>query len=85
MDDLRPMPAMPEMPQELSRESNYKASKQELLSRWEITIQFMSRGCVIRVGCKTIPFSTTEEAIAELQRYFNNPYEVEQEWRKLLD
>ena len=83
MDDLEPMQEMPGT-QLGSKESEYNASKQELLSRWEINIQFMSRGCVIKVGCKTIPFSTTEEAIAELQRYFNNPYEIEKEWRKVL-
>lgn len=62
----------------------YKPSKQEALSRWEINIQFMSRGCVIRIGCKTIPFSSTEEAIAELQKYFENPYEMSEEWNKKL-
>lgn len=67
-----------EMPKE------YKPSKQQALSQYEINIQFMSRGCVIRVGCKTIPFSSTEEAIAELQKYFDNPYDVQQQWSNQL-
>jgi hypothetical protein len=50
----------------------------------EINIQFMSRGCVIRVGCKSIPFSNTEEALVELQKYFENPHETQKEWRKIL-
>lgn len=66
------------MPQE------WKPSKQEALSRWEINIQFMSRGCVIRVGCKTIPFSNTEEALAELHKYFENPHEMQEAWNNQL-
>jgi len=72
--------AMPSEPQP----QEYRPSKQEALSRWEINIQFMSRGCVIRVGCKTIPFSSTEEAIAELQKYFENPYDTQEEWARIL-
>jgi hypothetical protein len=67
-----------EVPQE------YRPSKQEALSRYEINIQFMSRGCVIRVGCKNIPFSSTEEAITELQKYFENPYDTQEQWMKQL-
>ena len=62
----------------------YTPSKQEALSRYEINIQFMSRGCVIRVGCKTIPFSSTEEAIIELQKYFENPFGTQREWENQL-
>jgi hypothetical protein len=67
-----------EMPKE------YKPSKQEALGRYEINIQFMSRGCVIRVGCKSIPFSSTEEAIDELQKYFEYPYDTQERWSKEL-
>jgi hypothetical protein len=62
----------------------YIPSKQEALARYEINIVFMSRGCVIHVGCKTIPFSSTEEAIAELQKYFENPFGTQTEWNKQL-
>ena len=62
----------------------YRPSKQEALARHEIHISFMSRGCVIRVGCKTIPFSSTEEAIAELQKYFENPFDIQKQWENQL-
>jgi hypothetical protein len=62
----------------------YRPSKQQALSQYEINIQFMSRGCVIRVGCKSIPFSNTEEAINELQKYFDNPYDIQQQWSNQL-
>lgn len=77
---------MAELPSDYVQEKTveYRPSKQESLSRWEINIQFLSRGCVIRVGCKSIPFSSTEEAIAELNKYFENPYEAQEQWSKQL-
>ena len=80
MENLIPReePEVAEMPKE------YRPSRQEALSRYEIRIQFMSRGCVIHVGCKTIPFSSTEEAIAELQKYFEYPYDTQERWSKQL-
>jgi hypothetical protein len=73
-----------EIREELDVPKEYAPSNQEALASYEINIQFMSRGCVIRIGCKTIPFSSTEEAIAELKKYFDNPYETQKEWRKQL-
>lgn len=60
------------------------SSKQEFLSQWDVNINFLSRGCVIRVGCKSIPFSSNDEAIAELNKYFSNPQETSREWRQKL-
>jgi hypothetical protein len=78
------------MEEELIREEpasmakEYIPSQQEAFCRYEIDIRFMSRGCVIRVGCKTIPFSSTEEAITELQKYFENPYKTQKKWENQL-
>lgn len=80
MEELR----VREEPCTLDMEKEYKPSKQEALQRYAINIEFMSRGCVIRVGCKTIPFSSTEEAIAELQKYFEYPYDTQERWSKQL-
>jgi hypothetical protein len=65
-------------------ESISTPSRQEILREYEINIKFHSRGCVIRVGCKSIPFSNTDEAIAELEKYFKNPYEISKEWGEIL-
>ena len=70
--------------EELDVPKEYRPSKQQSLSQYEINIQFMSRGCVIRVGCKTIPFSSTEEAITELQKYFENPHDIQIQWSNQL-
>lgn len=62
----------------------YEASTQELLMQHEIRIKFLSRGCVIDRGCKSIPFSSTEDAIEELKKYFDNPNETKLRWRTQL-
>ena len=62
----------------------YRPSRQEALNQYEINIQFLSRGCVVRVGCKSIAFSSTDEAIQELDKYFAKPYETQEAWRKFL-
>jgi len=74
-----------EAPIEQLKMKDYKPTKQESLSQYDINIKFLSRGCVIHVGCKSIPFSSTEEALSELQAYFDNPYEVQEKWRKQLN
>lgn len=63
----------------------YIPSKSCMLKEYEITIQFMSRGCVIRIGCKSIPFESVELAMTHLTRYVNEPYSTRKEWEKVLD
>lgn len=58
------------------------STKQQLLSRYSIKIDFLSRGCVVNIGCKTIPFEKVEDAITEISRYVNNPEEVEKEYNE---
>jgi hypothetical protein len=62
----------------------YVPSKLEALCQYEINISFLSRGCVIRVGCKSIPFSSTEEALNELVKYFNDPVATQKHWESVL-
>ena len=63
----------------------HRPSNQNALREHKIHIQFMSRGCVIRVGCKSIAFSEISEAMVELQKYFESPYETQQEWTSKLN
>ena len=58
------------------------STKQQLLSRYSIKIDFLSRGCIVNIGCKTIPFENIENAITEINRYVNNPEEVEKEYNE---
>jgi hypothetical protein len=63
----------------------YKPRNEELLREYEIKLQFLSRGCIVHVGCKSIAFESIESAMAEVNEYVNNTYEVQKKWRKLLD
>ena len=58
------------------------STKQQLLSRYSIKIDFLSRGCIVNIGCKNIPFENVEYAITEINRYVNNPEEVEKEYNE---
>lgn len=78
INDTEPVPVP------MLKTSEYVPSKQEALQYHRIEIEFMSRGGAVSVGCKRIPFETTESMIAELQEYFNNPYETQEKWRKIL-
>jgi len=64
--------------------TEYKPSVQQALREYEVNIRFLSRGCVIRVGCKEIPFESTDAAIAELNAYIANPVGTEIKWREIL-
>ena len=63
----------------------YKPRNGELLREYEIKLQFLNRGCIVHVGCKSIAFETVESAMKEVNDYVNNTYEVQKKWRKLLD
>jgi len=58
----------------------WKPSRTELLREYEIRIKFLSIGCLIEVGCKSIPFSTIKEGLDSLNEYIVNPYETRKLW-----
>jgi hypothetical protein len=62
----------------------YIPTKQEALRQYEINIQFLSRGCVIRVGCKSIPFESIDLAMRCLNDYIADPYKQGKEWERIL-
>jgi hypothetical protein len=67
-------------------EGEYRPSKQDALRDYEINIRFLSRGCIVRVGCKEIAFEDVSNAMAQLNEYVTgDTYEVQKKWRKLLD
>ena len=73
----------PMMDRECTKE--YIPNKQQILRDYEISIRFLSVGCVIRVGCKEIPFSNVGEAMVELNKYVSNPYEETKKWNIVFD
>ena len=60
----------------------YRPSRMECLRDYNINIRFLSVGCVIEVGCKSIPFTTIKEAMEALNEYVARPYETRQIWEK---
>jgi len=74
-----------EMVSESMMTKEYKPKRQEILREYEIGIRFLSIGCVVRVGCKEIPFTNVDEAMKELNNYVKNPYEEGKRWNKLFD
>lgn len=63
----------------------YRPSNREQLKNYPISIDFLDRGCIVRIGCKSIAFESVERAMNEINKYIANPYEMEKEWRKILD
>jgi len=64
----------------------WRPSNQEALQEYEINLRFLSRGCVVRVGCKEIAFEDVNKAMAEINEYVTgDTYEVHKKWRKLLN
>jgi len=68
---------------ELTRE--YLPSKQQILREYEINIRFLSRGCIVKVGCKEIPFTSVGDAMVELNKYVSNPHEESKKWNIVFD
>ncbi len=60
----------------------YRPSRSECLRENSINIDFLSIGCVIRVGCKSVPFSTVDEGMKALNDYVANPYETRKIWEE---
>jgi hypothetical protein len=60
----------------------YRPSRMECLRDYNINIRFLTLGCIIEVGCKSIPFTTIKEAMEALNEYVARPYETRQVWEK---
>jgi hypothetical protein len=63
----------------------YKPKRQELLREYSVNIRFLTIGCVIEVGCKSIPFTSVDEAMKELNEYVKNPYEMVKKWNEIFE
>ena len=74
MEELQTIP--------MSCEDTYAPTRGEALRNYRIEIRFLSIGCVIEVGCKSIPFSTVKEGMEALNAYVANPYEVTKIWNE---
>jgi hypothetical protein len=76
--------SMPE-PTECCVKQEWKPSRMECLKNYSINIEFLSIGCIVRVGCMTIPFNFIDDAMDAIKEYIDNPYEERQRWEKLIE
>ena len=72
-------------PEPVERMKEYIPKKQDILREYEIGIRFLSVGCVVSVGCKQIPFRSIKEAMVEVNKYVENPYEEVKKWNSIFD
>lgn len=56
-----------------SKEREEQRRRIEILKHWEIGIQVLDRGCVVKVGCKSVAFTSIEAGYKEIGRYLENP------------
>lgn len=64
----------------------YVPTQKEALREYEISIRFLSRGCIVSVGCKSIAFEDVSKAMEEINAYVcGDTYKVQKKWRKILD
>jgi len=61
-----------------------QASIETRLEDYDVRINFLSRGCIVRVGCKSIAFEDNDEMIAVLSEYVNDPTKISKKWREIL-
>ena len=60
-------------------------SKMDLLRDYSVEIRAVSRGCLVRVGCKEIAFSSLEEGLKEVQDYYSDPHKSYAKWTRILE
>lgn len=70
-------------PEECTKE--WRLSRIECLKNYSIGIDFLSMGCIVRVGCMSIPFQYVSDAMDAIKLYIDNPYEERQRWEKLIE
>jgi hypothetical protein len=66
-------------------EKQWRPTRMECLRNHQINIEFLSMGCIIRVGCMSIPFQFVNDAVDAIKAYTENPYEERQRWEKLIE
>jgi hypothetical protein len=63
----------------------YTPSRSQALKDYSISIEFLSIGCIVRVGCKTIPFTSVDEAMKEINAYVKDPVTSQKAWNKRFE
>ena len=59
-------------------------SNKELLKGWDLSIEHLDYGVIVRIGCKRLAFSSAEEATAEVTMWMTDPKSALKKWYKNL-
>jgi hypothetical protein len=59
-------------------------SNKELLKGWDMSIEHLDYGVIVRIGCKKLAFSSTEEAMTEVTMWMTDPKSALKKWFKNL-
>ena len=81
-DELMPQLGTAPRVQEDCVKQEWTPSRNEALRDYRIEIEFLSMGCVIRVGCKAIPFSTVKQGMEALNQYVKDPVSLRKLWEE---
>jgi hypothetical protein len=60
----------------------WRPTRAEMLREYPITIEFLTIGCVVSIGCKRIPFTSVSYAMASINEYIEQPYEMREKWER---
>lgn len=63
---------------------HYVPSADDVRKRHGINIEFLDSGCVVRIGCKSIAFTSYDLAMQEVNKYVYDPITAYQKWGKEL-
>ena len=86
MRELEAVPATNEVVrQNDNAEKEWIRPRMDFLKDYEIGIRFLNLGCIVRVGCKEIAFTSITEAMNEVNAYVANPRESEIKYNKLFN
>lgn len=84
MQEPYEMPSRPAEPEENFHEENLKAmlkeSKKALLQKWDVTIEHLDYGCIVKIGCKRLAFSTGEQAMGAVNEWQKDPHKELKRW-----
>lgn len=69
----------------MPRCNEYRPRAIDVLREYEVRIKFLSRGCIVSVGCREIAFENLEDAMKELNEYVTNPYDVVKKWETIFN
>jgi hypothetical protein len=86
-DDNEPVQELSPPPQ-LTRNdggTEYIRPRIDYLRDHEISIRFLSLGCIVRVGCKEIAFTSIDKAIQEVNDYIANPKQSTDKYNKIFN